>query len=271
MLPAVLIIVAAALCLSAQPVDLNGWLNAIESVDRSVLEPNARPPKGLVAELRNRIPNMKDAARVVAAQVLENLDTAAGASVLLLMLHDPSLSVASAASRALRNARNLPAGEEILRAIPTVESATLRAHLFLAAGKTKIPLPLFRQALAAEVDPEAKQAALAAAIRLGGDIERAKLAALVRDAKMPDVVQLMDLLVYTGDKRMGAALLPMFDSQEPIMRISPGPNSRMARRSDFAVWTAHQLGLIPNLRLTAIRNFDASVIAAARAACAKEK
>jgi hypothetical protein len=45
----------------------------------------------------------------------------------------------------------------------------------------------------------------------------------------------------------------------------------MARRCDIAVWTTHQLGLVPSLKLTSIRNFDAATIAAANAAAAKGK
>jgi len=45
----------------------------------------------------------------------------------------------------------------------------------------------------------------------------------------------------------------------------------MARRCDIAVWTTHQLGLVPNLKLTSIRNFDNATISAAKAAAAKGK
>lgn len=258
-------------CLQAQPSGLAGWMAAIESADRSVLAANAHAPAGLAAELRQRLPQMKDPARVVAAQVLEKVDSVEGATVLLSLVGDRNLSVASAASRALRNSRNLPDGQEILRAIPAVGSAPIRAHLYLAAGKAKAPLAALRKTMAAETDASAKQAALAAAIRLGGDTERTLLAAQIRGAKASEVVPLMDLLVYTGDKRMASALVPLFDSSEPVMRISPDPESRMARRSDLAVWTAHGLGLVPQLRLTGLRRFDAATIAAARSACAREK
>lgn len=259
------------LCLRAQPLDLSAWLRAIEAADRSILAPHARPPAGLVPELRIRVAKMKDPARVVAAQVLEKVDSTEASSLLLFLAKDVNLSVASAASRALRNAKSLPAGEDILRVIPTVPSAPVRAHLFLAAGKAKTPLPALRLAIPAEPDSKARQAAIAAAVRLGGDVERQAFTLQVRRAKAEDVIELMDLLVYIGDKRMGAALLPLFDSQEPVLRISPDPESRMARKSDMAVWTAHELGLIPHLRLTGIRRFDAATIAAARAACAKAK
>src|SRR5688500_19199150 len=115
---------------------------------------------------------MNEAARVLAAQVLAKVDSTEGASVLLLLLKDASPSVASAASRALRDAKNLPDGGSILRVIPTLPSAPMRAHLFLAAGKAKTPLPALRQAIAAENDPLAKKAALAAAVGPGGEAER---------------------------------------------------------------------------------------------------
>jgi hypothetical protein len=269
--PLVSTVFAASLWLSAQPVDLPGWIKSIEAVDRSVLGPSARPPTALGPELRARVSKMSEPARVLAAQVLAKMDSPDSASVLLILVKDPSPSVASAASRALRDASNLPPGTGILQVIASVPSAPMRAHLFLAAGKAKTSLLALRQAMAAENDPLAKQAALAAAVRLGGDAERQALTALVRNARAEDVITLMDLLVYTGDKRMGAALLPLFDSQEPVMRISPDPESRMARKSDMAVWTAHELGLLPSLRLTGIRRFDPATIATARAACAKLK
>lgn len=260
-----------AAALTAQPADLPGWLSAIEAVDRSVLSAKAVVPPGLPGALRPRIAGMKDQARVLAAQVLEKLDTADGGAVLLTLTVDPNLAVAASASRALRGAKNLPPGDEILRVIPNTENPAIRAHLYLAAGRAKTPLAALQQLAAKEQDPQTRQAALAAAVRLGGTPERAQLTAAIRAAKMEDVVRLTDLLVYIADKSMAPALLPLFDSQEPIFSISPGPNSRMARRCDIAVWTTHQLGLLPNLKLTSIRNFDSATIAAAKAAAAKGK
>ena len=260
-----------ATTLAAQPTDLPGWLTAIENTDRAVLSSKATPPAGLAAALRPRIPKMKDQARVLAAQVLEKLDTTEGASTLLTLTADPNLAVAAAASRALRNAKNLPPADELLQVIPKTENPAIRAHLYLAAGRAKTPLPSLQLLADKEQDPQARNTAMAAAIRLGGIAERAKLSAAIRAAKMEDVVRLTDLIVYTGDKSMAPALLPLFDSQEPIFSISPGPNSRMARRCDIAVWTTHQLGLVPNLKLTSIRNFDNATISAAKAAAAKGK
>ena len=269
-LPAIATVLFGVTC-AAQPSGLNGWLTAIEAVDRSVLSPKATAPAGLAAALRPRLPKMKDQARVVAAQVLEKLDTAEGASVLLSLTADPNLAVAAAASRALRGARNLPPGEELLQVIPKTENPAIRAHLYLAAGRAKTPLAALQQLAEKEQDPQTRQAAIAAAVRLGGIPERAKLDAAIRASKMEDVVRLTDLLVYIGHKSMAPALLPLFDSQEPIFSISPGPNSRMARRCDIAVWTTHQLGLVPSLKLTSIRNFDSATIAAAKGAAAKGK
>jgi hypothetical protein len=269
-LPAIATVLFGVTC-AAQPTGLNGWLTAIEAVDRSVLSARATAPDGLPAALRPRLPKMKDQSRVLAAQVLEKLDTAEGATTLLTLTADPNLSVAAAASRALRNAKNLPPGDEILQAIPKTENPAIRAHLYLAAGRAKTPLPSLQQLAEKEQDPLARNTAMAAAIRLGGIAERAKLAAAIRAARMEDVVRLTDLIVYTGDKSMAPALLPLFDSQEPIFSISPGPNSRMARRCDIAVWTTHQLGLVPSLKLTSIRNFDAATIATAKGAAAKGK
>ena len=271
MRPMVSLLFAARLFLQAQPVDPADWLKAIEAVDRSVLAPNALPPAGLVPALRTRLSRMTEPARALAAQVLAKVESPDGAALLLLLAEDSSPSVASAASRGLRDAKALPEGSEILRVIASRPSAPIRAHLFLAAGKAKTPLPALRQSIAAENDPRAKQAALAAAVRLGGDAERHALTLVVQKARAEEVVMLMDLIVYTGDKRMGAALLPLFDSSEPVMRISSDADSRMARKSDMAVWTAHELGLVPNLRLNGIRRFDAATIAAARAACARQK
>lgn len=262
---------AFAARLVAQPVGVNGWVAAIEAADRSVLAANAVAPTGLAAALGPRVGKMKDQARVVAAQVLEKLDTAEGAAILLPLTTDPNLSVAAAASRALRKAKNLPSGEALLAAIPKTETPAIRAHLYQAAGRAKAPLAGLRKLIGEETEPQALRAALAAAIRLGGVPERAQFAALIKDSKMQDVVPLMDLLIYTGDKTLAPALLPMFDSSEPIFRISPDPKSRMARRSDVAVWTAHELGLVPQLKLTSIRIFDPATIAVAKAACAKGK
>ncbi len=269
-LPAIAAVLFGVTC-AAQPTDLNGWLTAIEAVDRSVLSAKATAPAGLVAAMRPRIPKMKDQARVVAAQVLEKLDSAEGASFLLTLTADPNLAVAAAASRALRGAKNLPPGEEILQVIPKTGNPAIRAHLYLAAGHAKTPLAPLQQIAEKEADPQVRYTALAAAIRLGAVPERAKFAAAIHAAKMEDVVRLTDLIVYIGDKSMAPALLPLFDSQEPIFSISPGPNSRMARRCDIAVWTAHQLGLVPSLKLTSIRNFDSATIAAAKGAAAKGK
>lgn len=268
--PAIALALLGAI-LAAQPTGLSGWLASIEAADRSVLAAKAVPPDGLAAALRPRLSQMKEQSRIVAAQVLEKLDTPDGASVLLAIVTDPSLAVASAASRALRNAKHLPLGDGILQVIPKIENPAIRAHLYLSAGRTKTELPALRQLAATEQDPQARNSALAAAVRLGGAAERAKLTAAIRASRMQDVMPLMDLLVYIGDKTMAPALLPLFDSKESIFSISPGPNSRMARRCDIAVWTTHQLGLVPHLKLTSIRNFDQTTIAAAKAAAAKGK
>lgn len=265
------ILCAAALSVSSQPSDLAGWLAAIDAADRSVLAPDARPPEGMAVAVPQRLPAMSVAARIVAAGVLQKIDSPASGSVLLQLVRDPSQGVAAAASRALRDSRNLPPGEEILTVIPEVPVAAIRAHLYLAAGRAGTPLALLERGAEKEPDPFARNAALAAGVRRGGVAQRAALAAAVRQSRPEDLVSVLGLLVYTEDRRMGSALLPLFGSSEPIAQISPGPGGVMATRSDFAVWTAHQLGLIPHLHLTALRHFDAATAAAARAACAKEK
>lgn len=265
------ILCAAALILASQPSGLAGWLSAVDAADRSILAPGARPPEGLAAALRNRIPSMNDAARIVAAAVLQKVDSPASGSVLLQLVRDPSQAVAAAASRALRDSRNLPPGEDILQVIPAVPVAAIRAHLYLAAGRARTSLPALRRTVEKEPEFLARNAGLAAAIRLGGVTERAALALAVLQSRAEDLAGLLALLVYTQDRRMGSSLLPLFGSREPIMQISPDPESLMATRADLAVWTAHELGLLPNLHLTALRRFDAATVAAARAVCAKAK
>ena len=265
------ILCAAAVSISAQPSGLAGWLRAIEAADRSILAPDTRPPDGMAAELQIRIPALNDSARIVAAGVLRKVDSPESGSLLLQLVRDPGQGVAAAASRALRDSRNLPPGEDILRVIPALPVAVIRSHLFLAAGRARTSLTALRLVLDKEPDFLARNAGRAAAIRLGGVSERAALALAVRQSRAEDLVRLLDLSVYTQDRRMGSALLPLFGSREPIMQISSDADSLMATRADLAVWTAHELGLIPQLRLTRLRRFDAATIAAARAACAKAK
>jgi len=265
------ILCAAALSLASQPSGLAEWLRAIDAADRAILAPDVHPPEGLAAELRNHIPSMNAAARIVAAAVLQKVDSSASGSVLLQLVRDPSQAVAAAASRALRDSRNLPPGEDLLEIIPSVPVAAIRAHLYLAAGRARTSLPALRRTMEKEPEFLARNAGLAAAIRLGGVTERAALALAVRQSRAADLVSLLALLVYTQDRRMGTALLPLFGSREPIMQISPDPESLMATRADLAVWTAHELGLLPSLQLTALRRFDAATIAAARAVCARAK
>ena len=127
------ILCAAAVSVSAQPSGLAGWLRAIEAADRSILAPDTRPPDGMAAELQIRIPALNDSARIVAAGVLRKVDSPESGSLLLQLVQDPGQGVAAAASRALRDSRNLPPGEDILRVIPALPVAVIRSHLFLAA------------------------------------------------------------------------------------------------------------------------------------------
>jgi hypothetical protein len=262
---------ALPLLLAAQPATLEEWLAAIGRADRAVLSKSVAPPPGLAAALASRLPALKGQPRVVAAQALARVESAEAASVLLTLVDDPDLNVAASATRGLRDAAALPPGTSILARLLKVQDPTLRSHLYLAAGRARTPLEDLRRAIASESNPEARDAAVAAAVRLGGAPERDRLAASLRSAKADQLVRLLDLVKYTADKRLAPALLPLLDSSEPVVALSPRPNSPMARRADLAVWTAHQLGLIPHLKLTALRRFDPATVAKTRAACARKE
>ena len=260
-------VLLSAINLRAQPVDLPAWLKAIETLDRSILQPGAKPPAGLPAALGPKLPAMSSQARVLAARTLAKVDSPDSAVLLLVLAQDPDSAVAAAAVNGLLAIPASPPPADVLRAIPATPSPPLRAHLFLIAGKANAELSALRKLLAAESNPNVRPSALAATVRLGGVPERAALAAEVANAKGPAVATVLDLLVFANDKRMAFALLPLFGSTQPVKRLTADPVSRVATRSDLAVWTAHRLGLLNQLKLTKLDNFDAATVSKARAAC----
>jgi hypothetical protein len=117
-----------------------------------------------------------------------------------------------------------------------------------------------------EHDREAAEDGEVAMVKLGGIAEREAFLQRVRDTSPDDALRVSDQLLYLGDLKFARGLLPWLSDTRNVTRLGGDRQQRMARMSDIAVWTAHQLGVRFRISPEYLTNYPDSVTLAARSA-----
>ena len=236
--------------------------------DPMLLRQPAISDPALLPRLAAELPKFDEQAKALTAAYLEKYDNRESAELLLRMTRE-NVQVAAAAVRSLNKLSTVPAPDSLLAAIPLASDKYVRGQLYLATGRSKAPVDLdkLRNIARSEKNPEALADLLAAVVKLGGTNERATFLNLVRSASADQVIRTQEHLLYVNDVRFAKGMLPWFDSDDGVMRIgSDRQGGMMARKKDFAVWVAHQLGVKFQMTPDYLTNFSDAVIAAARKA-----
>jgi hypothetical protein len=157
-----------------------------------------------------------------------------------------------------------PDGNSILAATQRIRDAVTRSRLYLAAGAHGASTTAFEPIAAKETNPEARQSALEGMARLGHLPSLHTLFDRVAKAAATEVLRMHDALVYVGDKRLAKALIPWLIKTDPVTRMGSDRSPAMVRQCDYAVWTAHRLGVGVTLPANHIDNFSPATLASAK-------
>ena len=236
---------------------------------------NRRPPAAspeLARSLEPALREFDEQARSLAVSYVTRWNGPGAGNLLLKLTADRSVTVAAAAAQSLLRISDTPPGEAILAAIPSRQDAFVRGKLYLAAGQAKTPpgLASFRATAAKESDPNAAEEAQAAAVKLGGDVERKAFIERIKTTVPDKALRVHEQMLYVGDPKLAKALGPWFGKKDDIMRLSGDREGGggMVRMCDLAVWTAYRLGVKFALQPDYLTTFDGAVLDAAKGACA---
>jgi hypothetical protein len=252
----------------AKPMNADSVIASLLKHDHMLLREPAIADPALLPRIAAELPKFDEQSKALTAAYLEKYDSRESADLLLRMTRE-NVQVAAAAARTLNKLSTVPAPDALLAAIPLASDKYVRGQLYLVTGKSKAPVDLdkLRNIARSEKNPEALADLLAAVVKLGGSNERTTFLNLVRQASADQVIRIQEHLLYVNDVRFAKGLLPWFDSNDGVMRIgSDRQGGMMARKKDFAVWIAHQLGVKFQPAPTYLTNFGDADIAAARKA-----
>ena len=210
-------------------------ISILRAHDRRILQAPAPPTATFVASLERSLLGFDDGARELSALYLAKFNPPGTGDLLLRLTADPSLQVAAAAARSLAGGDHTLPGSEIVAAIPSRRDRHVRGYLYLAAGSSKNPpaLTAFRDVARQEKDPEAAESAEAAAVKLGGDVERKSFMGRIEQAPPEKALTIQDQMLYVGDPKLAKALKTWFDKKEGVMRL--GRTARAAPCA-CAIW-----------------------------------
>ncbi len=245
-------------------------ISILRSNDRRILQAPAPPSAGFVPALQQSLPSFDDAARELAVLFLAKFNPPGTAPLLLRLTADPSVQVAAAAARSLAGGQHSLPGSEIVAAIPSRRDGHVRSYLYLAAGASNNPPPLgaLRDIAKIEKDPAAAENAEAAAVKLGGDIERVSFMKRIAQAPPAKAMTIQDQILYVGDPKIAKALKSWFDNTAGVMRLGSDRQNSSVRMCDLAAWIAFRLGVKFDLQPQYLANFEPGVLNAAKAAVA---
>jgi hypothetical protein len=186
------------------------------------------------------------------------------------MTSDHSLQVAASAARSLAGADFSIPASEIVAVIPSRPDPNVRGYLYLAAGNSKIPpaLTAFRDVAKLEKDPAAAENAEAAAVKLGGDVERKSFLKRIEGATPAQALNIQDQMIYVADPKLCKALKPWFAKEGGVMRLGSDRQGGSVRMCDLAAWIAFRLGVRFDLQPQYLANFAPGVLNAAKDAIA---
>jgi hypothetical protein len=245
-------------------------ISALRAHDRRILQAPSPPTASFVPTLELSLSSFDDSAREVAVLYLAKFNPPGTGALLLRLTADASLQVAAAAARSLATGDHSFPGSEIVAAIPSRRDRHVRGYLYLAAGSSKNPpgLNAFRDAAKPENDPGAAENAEAAAVKLGGDVERKSFMQRIEHAPPEKALTIQDQMLYVGDPKLAKALKPWFGNTTGVMRLGSDRQGGSVRMCDLAAWIAFRLGVKFDLEPKHLANFAPGVLAAAKAAAA---
>jgi len=243
-------------------------ISILRTHDRRILQAPAPPTATFVPTLERSLSGFDDAARELAVLYLAKFNPPGTSALLLRLTADPSLQTAAAAARSLAGGDHSFPGSEIVAAIPSRRDRHVRGYLYLAAGASKNPpaLTAFRDVAKLEKDPEAAESAEAAAVKLGGDVERKSFMKRIEEAPPEKALNIQDQMLYVGDPKLAKALKPWFENTAGVMRLGSDRQGGSVRMGDLAAWIAYRLGVKFDLHPQYLANFKPGVLAAAKAA-----
>ena len=212
--------------------------------DATALQDCARAGDDFPAHLERALATWPQESRELAVQALVVNNTRGAPAVLLSLTKDREPQVAVAAAQALSKVIPLPP-KEILDALPSRSEPVVRSTLYRWVGThgKAHDLADLRLRLLAEQDLETAEEGQAAAVRLGGEPERARFKQRVAEAEPDTAVRTCDQLVYIGQKPLAKALIPWLANRSEVMRLGSDRMIKMARMCDLAVWTSLELGV----------------------------
>lgn len=245
-------------------------ISILRGNDRRILQAPAPPTDGFVPVLERSLSGFNDSARELAVMYLAQFNPPGTGTLLLRLTVDRSLQVAAEAARSLAGADFSIPGSEIVAVIPSRPDPHVRGYLYLAAGNSKIPpaLTAFRDAAKLEKDPAAAEDAEAAAVKLGGDVERKSFMKRIEQAPSEKALDIEDQMLYVGDPKLCKALKPWFAKEAGVMRLDSDRHPGSVRMCDLAAWIAFKLGVKFDLQPRYIANFSPGVLNAAKDAIA---
>ena len=157
-----------------------------------------------------------------------------------------------------------PEGNAILAIAQPLKDSINRAHLYRAAGRNTAAISVFEPIAAKETDPGAKLAAVEAMAKLGHLPSLRALYERAEKAEGSGILEIVDGLVYVGDKRLAKALVSWLHRTDPISRMGSDRSPAMVRQCDYALWTAHQMQVGVTLPVNRMDNYSAASLAAAK-------
>jgi hypothetical protein len=243
-------------------------LKALRAHDWGVIRLAVAAPPSTVAEIERALPQLDDEAREIAVALLVRQNAPNVGQLLLKMTADRNQQVSAGAARGLLVVTDAPRPDAILTALRERENDFVRSRLYLAVGRTKDASKLeeLRSIASGEKNREATLDAQAAAVKLGGQPERAAFLERVRTARQDQAVSVSDHLLYINDPKLAKGMLPWLSNRSGVLRLGTDLEPRMARMCDLAAFTAYQLGIGFQIEPKRIEKFDDKVIANAAAA-----
>lgn len=243
-------------------------VEAVQRGDINAISAVPPDPLRLAADLALVAAQLNDQGSQIATVLVGRYHGPQSTPFLITMVRSTHMQAAVTAAKALGKLDTPPPAVEIARSIPLASSPLVRAQLYLVLGRSlEAPaLTAVRALLATEQNAEARSKAIAAAARLGGDVERASFLERIMHGSVGDAKEIYDDMLYVGDVRFAKGLLPWLDQHEPVTRIGSDTDGKSARMCDLAVWTALQLGVKLPISAAKLDTYDATTIELARAA-----
>ena len=240
------------------------YLNSLRTHDVSLPNRAAEIPADFLERVAKMWKELDAESRDIAVGTASRMRGPAAGQFLLSVASLEGEESSTTAASSLINHPDCPNGSTVLAATQRIRDGITRARLYLAAGVHGAPIGVFEPIAAKETNPDARQAALEAMSRLGHLPSLHTLFDRVAKALPTEVVVLHDGLIYVGDKRLAKALIPWLNKTDPVVRLGSDRSPAMARQCDYAVWTAHRLGIAVTLPANHIDNYTPAILAAAR-------